>query len=138
MVICFKLITKIDNCEPGRNEDDSYVNSICGNNEDLIVVNRKTLKQDDKKILKLCNLIFVLHSQCNGTKADILDFLSILIVKYLRNLRTALVYKRKYTSPGSMLNSETFSGARRLKTTTGATQRQMKDRDKNKEQRKLF
>ena len=36
-------------------------------------------------------------------------FVSI-IVKDLENLRTALVYKRKYTSPSSMLNSKTFGG----------------------------
>jgi hypothetical protein len=79
----------------------------------------------------------VLHTWCNGTKADVLGFVSIT-VKDLQNLRTALVYKRKYTSSSSMLNSETFSGARRLQVTTGATQGQMQDRGKNKERRKLF
>ena len=42
-------------------------------------------------------------------KQKLKGFVSI-IVKDLENLRTALVYKRKYTSPSSMLNSKTFGG----------------------------
>ena len=52
------------------------------------------------------------------------------IIKDLQNLRKALVYKRKYTRPSSMLNSETFIVARRFLATSGATQRQMQDRGK--------
>ena len=62
-------------------------------------------------------------------KKKLKGFVSI-IVKDLENLRTALVYKRKYTSPSSMLDSETFIVARRLLATSGATQRQMQDRGK--------
>ena len=42
-------------------------------------------------------------------KKKLKGFVSI-IVKDLENLRTALVYERKYTSPSSMLNSKTFGG----------------------------
>jgi len=46
MVICFKMITKIDNCEPKKNEENSSFlqTSNYGDNGDLIVVGRQTLK----------------------------------------------------------------------------------------------